>query len=248
MSLIDQLARIDRELLRKRPKLHATLLPGVGARALARLGRQACEGALPPDIATWFAWHDGQRSRDGIDGAFFLCSLDAAIAIHPTLARPRWLPLLANEAGDHIVYDRPSGAVLQLQRANNQQLRRATTLAHYARALADALAEEAAVAELAIELGRRRRWAPIDKLPTERELASAPIGAAYHYDVPRGRRVVVKTAPSRWLPATAPTIEAAIARWQDLIAGSPPRHAWRSARDVRSELADHAEGAQQSVP
>jgi len=247
MSLVDQLARIDRELLRKRPKVHAALVPGVGARALARLGRQACEGAVPADIATWFAWHDGQRSRDGIDGAFFLCSLDAAIAIHPTLARPRWLPLLANDAGDHIVYDRPSGGVLQLQRANNQQLRRAATLGDYARALADALAEEAAVAELAIELARRR-WVAVEKVPTERELASAPIGAAYHYEVARGRRVVVKTAAARWLPATAPGVEGAIARWQELIAGPPPRHAWRSARDVRGELAEHAEGAQQSVP
>jgi len=247
MSLVDQLARIDRELARKRPKVHAALVPGVGARALARLGRQICDGQVPTDIATWFRWHDGQRSRDAIDGAFFLCSLDAAIAIHPSLARPRWLPLLEDGNGDHVVYDRPSGAVLQLARANGQQLRRASSLAEYARAVADALAEEAAAAELAIEL-QRRRWVAVEKVPTERELASAPIGAAYHYEVPRGRRVVVKTAAARWLPATAPGVDAAIARWRELIEGPPRRHAWRSTRDVRGELAEHAAGAQCSVP
>jgi cell wall assembly regulator SMI1 len=250
MTLAQELVRIDEALARKRPKVHATLVPGVGARSLARLGRQIFESAaaIPPDIATWFGWHDGQRSPEAIDGAFYLCSIDRVLELQPTLAKPRWLPLLDNGRGDHIIFERTTGAILELRHHDNTTVRRAPSLTHYARSVADALAEETAVAELAIVLARRT-WRPLDRIPTERALATAAIGTAVHFDVPRGVRLIVKTSRDRWLPATAPRLEAAIARWGELAAaGPPPRHAWRSAADVRSELQEHRENARLSLP
>ena len=248
MTLAQQLARIADALERKRPEVHASLVPGVGARALARLGRQVFDGAaIPPEIATWFGWHDGQRLARGIDGAFYLCSLDRVLELHPTLAKPRWLPLLDNGTGDHIIFERTTGAILELRHHDNTHVRRAPSLADYARAVADALAEQTITAELAIVLARRT-WRTLDGVPSERALATAAVGTAVHFDVPRGVRLVVKTARDRWLPATAPRLEAAIARWGELAASTPPRHAWRSAADVRAELQEHRANARMSLP
>jgi cell wall assembly regulator SMI1 len=265
VDLAGLLRRLDAELREKRPRVHASLKPGAGPKALAKLGRQACDGAVPPEIAAWFAWHDGQRTPEAIDGTFFLHSIDTAIETYAFLCDPdenvkkpwkrTWLPLLDNGAGDHLVVDRTSGAIVEYRHDASDRPRRAASVAAYVANVADTLAAERAKSGLAVELAANA-WVPITRPPTEAQLDRARPGTAYTYweevlvaiRQPMARRYVlfVKIDRDRWLYCTGADLAIAIATWRQLAASPPAPDSgyWKRTWDVWYEVKEHRPNVQ----
>jgi cell wall assembly regulator SMI1 len=268
VDLAPLLRRLDAELRDKRPRVFASLRPGVGAKPLAKLGRHT-GGSVPPEIASWFAWHDGQRAPTGkdesLDGRFFLHSLDTAIETYEAFSDPdggarkpwkqTWLPLLDNGAGDHLVFDRSTGAMIEYHHDANDRPRRAPTLAAYVSTLADRLAAERAASGLAIEL-TAMPWEPVGRPPTEAQLEKARIGTAYTYweevlvaiRQPMARRHVlfVKTDRDRWLYCSGTDLAVALASWRELARRPPAPDSgyWKRTWDVWYAVKEHRANTQ----
>jgi cell wall assembly regulator SMI1 len=125
------------------PAVATTLRPGIADPALARLAKVI--GALPPELVAWFRWHDGQAAPRPIDpgGDDTLLAAAAVAEAWQYLKecggkpwRSTWVPLLGNEAGDHVVYDRSSGAVLRYHHDDRRRPELAPSLEAWTRAIA----------------------------------------------------------------------------------------------------------------
>ena len=111
------LRNIDKQISAKAPKVAAGLRPGAQENGLALLRDTFFDGKdLPEDLAIFFRWHDGQtgyQSLSPLDNRM-LMSIDDAIDTWTFLSNPRedirqpwdkvWIPILANGAGDYVVY------------------------------------------------------------------------------------------------------------------------------------------------
>jgi cell wall assembly regulator SMI1 len=111
------LRNIDEQISANAPKVAAGLHPGAQENGLALLRDTFFEGKdLPEDLATFFRWHDGQsgfQSLSPLDNRM-LMSIDDVIDTWSFLSSPdediqqpwniAWIPILANGAGDYVVY------------------------------------------------------------------------------------------------------------------------------------------------
>jgi cell wall assembly regulator SMI1 len=115
--LREYLESIDREISAKDPEVAAGLRVGAGEEDLDLLRRTFFDGeAIPEDLETLFRWHDGQtgyRSLSPLDNRM-LMSIQKVVNTWRFLSDPdediqqpwqdSWIPILANGAGDHVVY------------------------------------------------------------------------------------------------------------------------------------------------
>ena len=140
MTLESALSELEAALA---PAVAATLRPGIDGPALARLEKVI--GPLTPELAAWFRWHDGQAAPRPIDpvGEDQLLAAAAVAEAWQYLKecggkpwRSSWVPLLGNDAGDHVVYDRSSGAVLRYHHEDRRRPELAPSLEAWARAIA----------------------------------------------------------------------------------------------------------------
>lgn len=108
---------IDRAVSTKAPEVAAGLRPGAGEKDFALLRESFFhDGAIPADIEAFFRWHNGQTGyeslspfdnrmimsiQDAVDSWTFLSDPDEDIQ-QPW--QESWIPILANGAGDYIVY------------------------------------------------------------------------------------------------------------------------------------------------
>lgn len=111
------LENIDRAAAAKAPEVAAGLRAGAGDQELALLRRTIFgQQAIPEDLEAFFRWHNGQegyRSLSPMDNRM-LMSIEDALNTWSFLSDPTediqqpweqsWVPILANGAGDYIVY------------------------------------------------------------------------------------------------------------------------------------------------
>jgi cell wall assembly regulator SMI1 len=113
----ENLRNIDRRILAKAPKVAAGLRPGAQDDELALLKTAFFDGKdLPRDLETFFRWHDGQTGYESLSPLDnrMLMSIAEVIDTWEFLSNPQedvqqpwdkgWIPLLANGAGDYVVY------------------------------------------------------------------------------------------------------------------------------------------------
>lgn len=111
------LQAIDRAAAAKAPEVAGGLRAGASEQELALLRRTIFgQQPIPEDLEAFFRWHDGQkgyRSLSPMDNRMLLSIEDALNAWNflsdPTedIQQPweaSWLPILANGAGDYLVY------------------------------------------------------------------------------------------------------------------------------------------------
>lgn len=111
------LKKIDHKIAAKWPKVAAGLRPAASPDALAQVRAIFFHGQdLPEDLEAFFRWHDGQigyASLSPLDNRMVMC-VDDVIQTWRFLSDPDediqqpwakcWIPILANGAGDYIVY------------------------------------------------------------------------------------------------------------------------------------------------
>jgi cell wall assembly regulator SMI1 len=141
--LVKLLAALDPAWLRALPDAADTLKPGAAPAALATLP-PACE-----ELQTWFAWHDGQtRPKSLSDNRYLLSLAEARDAQRFLVAeaegyQPTWFPLLANGAGDYLVFEtapgKGHGALLEYWHDSDDRGLAFASVSAWARMLAIAL-------------------------------------------------------------------------------------------------------------
>ena len=115
------LSEIDRALRELRPEVFRSLRPGLAHAAL----RDAWGREMPPEVVELWSWHDGQDSEEPLVVGTNWSLLSAAdshdvwatINAEPSNEigpwRQDWIPVLENGAGDYLVFDRVTGALLE---------------------------------------------------------------------------------------------------------------------------------------
>jgi cell wall assembly regulator SMI1 len=176
------------------PAAAKSLRRSAGSGARKRL-EKALGRRLPPELATWFAHHDGQHFlADGLDptapAMTWLSVKDAiaergALIDQPEKMLPwddRWLPILANGGGDfyvHVTAGRNAGNVLFYLHDARRRPVVAKSLAELAARIAKELA--ARDAPKASGLGAKLAAPLVDcGAPTLDALNRAPVGTVYY--------------------------------------------------------------------
>lgn len=135
-SAADLLAGLDAWLKKNRKRYHKGLLPGADDKALAAL-EKALGKPLPPELATWLRWHNGQD--EDMIGAFVesfnLMSADEiAAAYQERKGEKGWdkafVPILDDYQGDHVVLDvsKPELPVREVWRGRDDHPEVATSM------------------------------------------------------------------------------------------------------------------------
>lgn len=237
MGLAEQLAEIETHVKAKLPGVAATLQAPAKKPARDKLAK-VFAGTLPAELATWFLWHDGQRDDASAalvpETNWTAMSCASCVATHAFLSAPEadiqqpykatWVPLFANGGGDHLCWDRDSGAIVTWY---HDDAVRPIAYKSFA-ILVDKLAK--AYAKLKAPKGFAgpaiRAWTPMTRAPSEAQLNKLPVGATFVYDakLPMGRRTIicVKLAEDRWLEVLGTGLKDALARWTELAAKPPP--------------------------
>jgi cell wall assembly regulator SMI1 len=108
------LTRLERWLAKHRKRFLKALRPGADVQTLNQL-KKALGCPLPDDLQALLAWHDGQA--DGFAGKFeenwILMSSERIAAAKPDLDtgaketgwKPKWVPFLDDDEGDHLCLD-----------------------------------------------------------------------------------------------------------------------------------------------
>jgi cell wall assembly regulator SMI1 len=133
------LGRLERWLARHRPQFLQGLLPGASAADLDRL--QADLGmALPPDLRTLLAWHNGQSDESParfeedwiLMGSRQIAEAKRELDADATETgwQAAWIPFLDDDAGDYLGLDtrRPGAAVREFWQDRTEHLEIAPSL------------------------------------------------------------------------------------------------------------------------
>lgn len=271
-TLTAELARLDALLPTRAPRVFAELSPPATPDRLAELSA-AFGGTLPPELATWFGWHDGQEGSSAIAprGNHTLHSIQSALATRAMLNAPnaasswdpRWLPLLHNGAGDHIVY--ADGALVEFRHDDPARPVRWASLAQWAKQAAAGWSREK---PRKIPLPGPIAWSPAEALPgwqagvpldqrsiappelrerflAERAaLAAMPPGTVLRY-VPGLTKLAVKLAADRWLSCFGADLTEALAQWAEFSDKPPAARSgyYVSDEELWSNLSAYFRGA-----
>lgn len=115
MEFTQLLARLNTLLHQRRPAYHATLGPPATEAELAALETEF-NLTLPPELRTWWSWHNGQSGFESLHDYRSLQSVSSAaetMRVNLDLVddfvsnwwRPAWVPLLETASGDHLCLD-----------------------------------------------------------------------------------------------------------------------------------------------
>jgi len=260
VTLAIELRRLEALIRTKRPRAYASLRPPADARALDALAVRAMGGRLPPDLAIWFGWHDGQSSVESFDprNNYTPHTAEQALAAYNLLDDPSnealrlcestWIPLFTNGAGDHVVYDLRSGKLITYWHDDPQRPLHAPSLAAWALDVCEALdALDEENEPIAPYDFAGATWSAISAAPTKAELEHAPAGTAFRYgkknwtpfdNGPFVSHLYVKTFERGWLASHGVSPEAAIAHHEGFCASPPAPSSgyWKSAEAVASAL------------
>ena len=211
------LARLDAAIKAVDAPLAKALRPGAKPVALAKLGKVV--GVLPPELTRWFAWHDGQ-TRGGISPSTneqLLSTTAAADAFRfltdeGTKFAATWVPIMTNGAGDYIVYDRKTGALVHYWHDDAERPKAAPSLDHW---VLDVAKGWEGVAESQKPSDAPEGWT-MTTHPKAKDAKKKPPGTAFQFRAPSpqlGKGVFVhlfwKQAADMWFQATNSTIERA---------------------------------------
>ncbi len=228
MTLNTELAAIDAELRRAQPETLARLRKGASKAALAKLSKKVFGGKpVPEELCTWFAWHDGQDGFGSISPRDNrkLMSIDEVVEAHAFLGDPSeevqgwkatWVPILANGAGDHLVFEtaaRGRGALIGYWHADDDRDVEEKSLLAWATATRAALAKLPAAKKTTaptISPPKSPKWERAKK-PTLAQLGKRPVGTAFrfehvpiHIGKPKLTVLLVKIGDAEWVHARVP--------------------------------------------
>ena len=191
------------------------------ASAAKRTKLEEKTGELPGEVLAWFAAHDGQSGQRSIGPSENdrLLGVEEALEAwtfleeegHPPW-KSGWLPLATNGAGDYLVLDRSSGALLGYQHDARGRPKRASSLTAWVEAIEKAWDAVATSTEAS---RAPDGWTPTSS-PKAAVLKKKPVGTAYlfHATAPtlgKGVHVHVfwKQAANTWFQSTQLTLAAA---------------------------------------
>jgi hypothetical protein len=143
--LASELAAIDRLLAAKRPEVHRSLRAGAAPATLA---------GVPPPVAALFAWHDGQQALRSLSPESRWCLHSIESAREAARSLGDGFPVLDDGAGDHIVFDGATGALIEHRQDDEERPRAWDGVIAWARALRAELEE----APAPVELTAAQRW------------------------------------------------------------------------------------------
>jgi hypothetical protein len=218
------LEKLDVALRRAAPAKADALAAGAKKAALAKLGKVAKDA---PELAVWFAWHDGQTSRASLspeDNRYLLSiedALDAAkfLAEEASGWKKSWFPLFANGGGDYVVYEtaagKSKGALVAYWHDEEGRVVEHASLSAWAEQATCALdalpaakkPKKPAEPDYAkLELALDGAWSPAPK-PTVTTAKSAPVGTMFRCEhmamiaggSPPSLHVYLKVAAGTWL-------------------------------------------------
>ncbi len=182
-DLLRALTELDAAVKAGDATVSKTLRKRATAASLAKLEKIA--GKLTVELRTWFTWHDGQNGPSSIGPSAnhqligVAESMKAWTFLQEEGNRPwksTWLPIMENGAGDYVVCDRADGKLLVYYHDDKKRPKLATSLAAWARAVAE---------EWRHVLDSRKPDAPAGwtriEIPTTNALAKMPTGTALHY-------------------------------------------------------------------
>jgi cell wall assembly regulator SMI1 len=178
-------------------------------------------GELPSEVHAWFAAHDGQSGSRAIGPSESdrLLGVEEAIDAWTFLEeeghapwKSSWLPLATNGAGDYLVIDRSSGALLGYQHDARARPKRAASLLAWVEAIAQAWTSVAASTK---ESAAPEGWTATTS-PKAAALKKKPAGTAYLFRATApalGKGIYVhvfwKQAANTWFQSAQPTLAAA---------------------------------------
>lgn len=212
------LTRLDAAVKAGDAAVAKSLQAGATAAALAKLAKIA--GPIPPELASWFRWHDGQKGTRAIGPSETdqLLSTKGAADAWTFLAeeanapwKATWLPLTTNGGGDHLVYDRASGHLVRYYHDDTKRPKAAPSLAHWALAIAESW--ESVVASKQ-PVGAPLGWTAVAS-PKAKDLKKLPDGTAFHFratsNLGKGLffHLFWKQRSDTWFQATNSTLERA---------------------------------------
>jgi len=236
MTLAKELAAIDTELARAQPGTLERLRKGATKAAFTKLSKKVFGGKpVPKELATWFGWHDGQDGPGAISPRDnrMLMSIDQVVEAYGFLTDPReevfgwkasWVPLLANGAGDHLVFETASknkGALIGYWHADDDRDVEDASLLAWAKATRAALAKlpagEKPASRPKLTPPKKPKWTRVKK-PTLAQLAKRSVGAAFRFEhvpihvmKPKMTVVLCKIADGAWAHAQVPARQDALA-------------------------------------
>jgi hypothetical protein len=250
-DLEDILNRLDRLLTQASD---AVLKPGADKTDLLTLSEVVLGGApIPPDLETWFRWHNGQENYDSPspDDSFTLLSIQQAIDAWRFLCDPEeeiqkpwqssWLPLFYNFGGDYVVLETQGeqrGMLLGYWHDSRSRKVRHRSLSDWARKLEKVLAK-------AIVPGRERMrlevgsptWEKWSFPPLEVDLSALPVGTVLCYRKTHALRadpfciVWLKAGPNAWITAMHNTPGSALDELQTRMDKKRPPSDWECRTD-----------------
>lgn len=115
-NLKGSFAKIDEALQKHRLEVYRLLNQGAVETDFAKLSKEVFDGKpIPPEIETWFRWHNGQGGYSSLspENNRTLLSVEQLIESWKFCCDPEamgpwnktWIPLLENGAGDYLVFE-----------------------------------------------------------------------------------------------------------------------------------------------
>lgn len=219
-KLAAMLKELDLMWKRKFPAVVTSLRPGIDASKHQGLAKILAGKRLPPDLETWFAWHDGQNpgAPDVCDdNNYVMHSLDSACETWTFLndnaediegpVDPGWLPLLENGAGDHQVYALSTGALVSFFHDDETRPQAHASLLAWAAATRKSLANAPDARSREISLDDLA-WKTAEKPKTEKDVTALAPGVLFHFREEgslrsSSERLLLKVTANEWLTSSS---------------------------------------------
>lgn len=235
-TLKEDLTTLDALLEAKLASVVASLRPPAGKRALARLAK-VFGGTVPAELVTWFSWHDGQQASSFVslipDTNWSAMPAAEVVGVHAFLSapnadvkqpwKPSWVPLFENGGGDHLCWDRDTGALLTWYHDDASRPRAYRGFRDLVTQMVKAyrrMKKPTGFPPPAVA-----RWAKVAAKPSVGTLAKFKVGTALgytaHLTMGRMSEIAVKLADDRWITCSGHSRGAALEEWER-FASRPP--------------------------
>lgn len=248
-TALDALVKLWKERV---PSL--SLRPGnaPGASAVAK----AIGAELPRELELWFSCHDGQTDGTPLsdESTFFLHSSASAADAYAFLCSeaeaydPAWIPLFENGGGDHRVYDRTTGAIVEYWHDDAARPVAFESLLAWAKATAAELEKIAPAKKEKFSINNlawKKTKAPAD-------VSTCPAGTLFHYPMKlaMGLRhtVTIKLAADKWLNGNGLDFEGALAQLAKHLEVPPAKNSgyWKSDGTTAYNVKEYSRGLRQA--
>ena len=257
-KLAAKLKELDPLWKRKLPEVVTSLRPGIDASKHEGLARILAGKKLRADLATWFAWHDGQNP-----GAPDLCDdnnytmhrLDSACETWTFLndnageiegpVDPGWLPLFENGAGDHWVYDLSTDALVSFFHDDEERPVAFESLLAWAKVTVAALEKIAPPKKETFRVNDLA-WKKVTRAPAD--VATCAPGTVFHYPMKLAmgdrHEVTIKLAADNWLHGSGVDFEGALAQLAKHLDVPPAKRSgyWKSDGSTAYDLQTYSRG------